>query len=101
MMALRRYNVDAVIVVSATQLSGPDLNWATEGRRAVLVNRMPAMRHSPAYAATTQLVHARSPIIFTASATAALLLLQDFRTRPQILIGSTVSSLASPNSASG
>jgi DNA-binding LacI/PurR family transcriptional regulator len=40
MTALRRYNVDAVIVVSATQLSGPDLNWATEGRRAVLVNRV-------------------------------------------------------------
>ena len=39
-MALRRYNVDAVIVVSATHLSGPELNWATEGRRAVLVNRV-------------------------------------------------------------
>jgi len=41
-LALRQYNVDAVIVVSATHLTGSDLNWATEGRRAVLVNRVAA-----------------------------------------------------------
>lgn len=38
--ALRRYNVDAVIVISATILSGPALRWATEGRAALLINRV-------------------------------------------------------------
>lgn len=38
--ALRRYNVDAVIILSATVLSGPALRWATEGRAAVLVGRV-------------------------------------------------------------
>ena len=37
--ALRRYNVDAVIVISATVVSGTSLRWATEGRAAVLLNR--------------------------------------------------------------
>lgn len=39
LIALRQYNVDAVVVVSATVLSGASLRWATEGRAAVLVNR--------------------------------------------------------------
>ena len=38
--ALRRYNVDAVIILSATMLSGPTLGWATEGRAAILVGRV-------------------------------------------------------------
>jgi DNA-binding LacI/PurR family transcriptional regulator len=38
--ALRRYNVDAVIIISATILSGPALRWATEGRAALLINRV-------------------------------------------------------------
>lgn len=38
--ALRRYNVDAVIVISATILSGSTLSWATEGRPAILINRV-------------------------------------------------------------
>lgn len=38
--ALRRYNVDAVIIISATILSGPTLRWATEGRAAILINRV-------------------------------------------------------------
>jgi DNA-binding LacI/PurR family transcriptional regulator len=38
--ALRRYNVDAVIVLSATVLSGQMLAWATEGRAAILVGRV-------------------------------------------------------------
>lgn len=38
--ALRRYNVDAVVVISATIVSGPTLRWATEGRAAVLINRV-------------------------------------------------------------
>ncbi len=38
--ALRRYNVDAVIVISATMLSGATLHWATEGRAAILINRV-------------------------------------------------------------
>lgn len=37
--ALRKYNVDAVVVISATVLSGDALRWATDGRAAVLVNR--------------------------------------------------------------
>lgn len=39
LVALRKYNVDAVVVISATVLSGEALRWATEGRAAVLVNR--------------------------------------------------------------
>lgn len=39
LIALRQYNVDALIIISATVLSGADLDWATEGRIAVLVNR--------------------------------------------------------------
>ena len=39
LVALRKYNVDAVVVISATVVSGPSLRWATEGRAAVLVNR--------------------------------------------------------------
>jgi YD repeat-containing protein len=39
--ALKQYNVDAVIiVVSAALLSGATLTWATEGRAAILVNRV-------------------------------------------------------------
>ena len=38
--AIRQYNVDAVIILSATVVSGPVLNWATEGRAAVLFNRI-------------------------------------------------------------
>lgn len=38
--ALRLYNVDALIIVSATVLRGPDLMWASEGRRTVLLNRV-------------------------------------------------------------
>ena len=40
LMALRQYNVDALVIVSATILSGEELNLAAEGRRAVLVNRI-------------------------------------------------------------
>ena len=39
LVALRQYNVDAVVVISATILSGTTLRWATEGRASVLVNR--------------------------------------------------------------
>ncbi|GGA40391.1 LacI family DNA-binding transcriptional regulator [Pelagibacterium lentulum] len=39
LMALRQYNVDAVVIVSATILSAATLDWATENRTAVLVNR--------------------------------------------------------------
>jgi DNA-binding LacI/PurR family transcriptional regulator len=39
LVALRQYNVDAVVVVSATVLSGASMSWATEGRAAILVNR--------------------------------------------------------------
>ena len=39
LLALRKYNVDAVVIISATVLSGASLRWATEGRAAVLVNR--------------------------------------------------------------
>lgn len=37
--ALRKYNVDAVVVISATLIPVTTLAWATEGRSAVLVNR--------------------------------------------------------------
>jgi DNA-binding LacI/PurR family transcriptional regulator len=39
LVALRQYNVDAVIIISATVLSGASVRWAAEGRAAVLVNR--------------------------------------------------------------
>lgn len=39
LVALRKYNVDAVVVISATVLSGASMRWATDGRAAVLVNR--------------------------------------------------------------
>lgn len=38
--ALRRYNVDGVIIVSATILSGAVLTSVTEGRAAILINRI-------------------------------------------------------------
>lgn len=38
--ALRRYNVDGVIIVSATILSGSVLGAVTEGRAAILINRI-------------------------------------------------------------
>jgi DNA-binding LacI/PurR family transcriptional regulator len=38
--ALRRYNVDAVIVISATILSGSTLRSVTEERAAILINRV-------------------------------------------------------------
>lgn len=40
LQAIRQYNVDGVIVVSATILSEKALSWAIEGRRSVLVNRL-------------------------------------------------------------
>lgn len=40
LVALRKYNVDAVVIISATVLSGASMAWATEGRAAVLVNRV-------------------------------------------------------------
>jgi DNA-binding LacI/PurR family transcriptional regulator len=39
LVALRQYNVDAVIIISATVLSGASVQWAADGRAAVLVNR--------------------------------------------------------------
>jgi DNA-binding LacI/PurR family transcriptional regulator len=39
LIAIRTYNVDAVIVISATILTERDLAWATEGRKAILLNR--------------------------------------------------------------
>ncbi len=39
LVAIRTYDVDAVIVVSATSLSERALAWATDGRRAILLNR--------------------------------------------------------------
>ena len=40
LVAIRTYNVDAVLVISATVLNERTLVWATEGRRAVLLNRL-------------------------------------------------------------
>jgi DNA-binding LacI/PurR family transcriptional regulator len=40
MQALRQYHVDALVILSATVMTGADLNWIAEGRRAVLVNRV-------------------------------------------------------------
>ncbi len=39
-MAIRTYNVDAVVVISATVLNSRTLAWATEGRRSILLNRL-------------------------------------------------------------
>ncbi|MGK9170727.1 LacI family DNA-binding transcriptional regulator [Inquilinus limosus] len=39
LVALRQYNVDAVVIVSAAPLSGSSLVWATEGRKAIMINR--------------------------------------------------------------
>jgi DNA-binding LacI/PurR family transcriptional regulator len=39
LVAIRTFNVDAVVIISATMLTERDLAWATEGRRAVLLNR--------------------------------------------------------------
>ena len=38
--AIRTYNVDAVVVISATVLTERDLAWATDGRKAILLNRL-------------------------------------------------------------
>ena len=38
--AIRTYNVDAVVIISATVLNARTLDWATQGRRAVLLNRL-------------------------------------------------------------
>lgn len=38
--ALRTYNVDAVVIIAATVLNARDLGWATQGRRAILLNRL-------------------------------------------------------------
>lgn len=40
LIAIRTYNVDAVVVLSATVLGERDLAWAVEGRRAVVLNRL-------------------------------------------------------------
>lgn len=40
LVALRTYNVDAVVVISATVLNAKELAWATEGRKAILLNRL-------------------------------------------------------------
>ncbi len=40
MVAIRTYNVDAVVVIAATILNPRTLMWATEGRRSVLLNRL-------------------------------------------------------------
>lgn len=39
LLAIRSYNLDAVVIISATVLSERTLLWATEGRRAILLNR--------------------------------------------------------------
>ena len=38
--AIRTYNVDAVVIISATVLNERMLSWATEGRRSILLNRL-------------------------------------------------------------
>ncbi|MDP2081299.1 MAG: LacI family DNA-binding transcriptional regulator [Pseudotabrizicola sp.] len=38
--AIRTYNVDAVVIISATVLNERMLTWATEGRRSILLNRL-------------------------------------------------------------
>lgn len=40
LLAIRTYNVDSVVVISATVLNARTLAWATEGRRSVLLNRL-------------------------------------------------------------
>ena len=40
LVAIRTYNVDAVVIISATVLSERAIAWATEGRRAILLNRL-------------------------------------------------------------
>jgi DNA-binding LacI/PurR family transcriptional regulator len=40
LLAIRTYNVDAVVIISATVLNARTLAWATEGRRAILLNRL-------------------------------------------------------------
>ena len=40
LVAIRTYNVDAVVVISATVLTTNSLAWATKGRRALLINRI-------------------------------------------------------------
>ena len=40
LVAIRTYNVDAVVIISATILSERMLAWATEGRRALILNRL-------------------------------------------------------------
>jgi DNA-binding LacI/PurR family transcriptional regulator len=40
LVAIRTYNVDAVVIVAATVLNDRMLDWAIEGRRAILLNRL-------------------------------------------------------------
>ncbi len=40
LVAIRTYNVDAVVIIAATVLSERAIAWATEGRRAILLNRL-------------------------------------------------------------
>jgi DNA-binding LacI/PurR family transcriptional regulator len=40
LLAIRTYNVDAVVVIGATVLNARMLAWATEGRRSVVLNRL-------------------------------------------------------------
>lgn len=40
LVAIRTYNVDAVVVVAATLLTEKELAWATQGRKAILLNRL-------------------------------------------------------------
>ncbi len=40
LVAIRTYNVDAVVIIAATVLSERSIAWATEGRRAILLNRL-------------------------------------------------------------
>jgi DNA-binding LacI/PurR family transcriptional regulator len=40
LVAIRTDNVDAVVVISATVLDERALRWATEGRRAIVLNRL-------------------------------------------------------------
>jgi DNA-binding LacI/PurR family transcriptional regulator len=40
LVAIRTYNVDAVVVIAATVLNAKALAWATEGRKAILLNRL-------------------------------------------------------------
>lgn len=40
LVAIRTYNVDAVVVIAASVLTERDLAWAIEGRKAILLNRL-------------------------------------------------------------